>query len=232
MKFKKLKKIVLAHGLTRRAKKLGRMKANVALKRAFKFCLAQVQIRPRIRLFAKLLIVLVLALTASSQAIAYLEPKEAEIKINGQPILIGQESTQVETEPAEIEAEITSKRSPFDFKLPVEGYVSQGYRSYHRAVDIATGAVGVPIHALGTGQVEFTGYLADGKGNVVVVNHGDGLKSLYAHMGKIYVGVGNQVDSSSTLGTVGLTGRTTGAHVHLEVYDRDVVINPANVLPN
>jgi murein DD-endopeptidase MepM/ murein hydrolase activator NlpD len=50
-------------------------------------------------------------------------------------------------------------------------------------------------------------------------------------MGKITVGVGDKVDTNMTLGTVGLTGRTTGPHVHLEIYDNDVATNPASILP-
>src|SRR3990167_6048681 len=115
---------------------------------------------------------------------------------------------------------ISPKESPFDFIKPANGYVSQGFRSYHRAVDI-TGDLGSDIKPLGKGKVEFTGYLADGRGYTVVVDHGEGLKSLYAHMGKIYVGIGNEVTSSQALGSIGLTGRTTGPHVHVEVYDND-----------
>ena len=92
--------------------------------------------------------------------------------------------------------------------------------------------MGSPIHPLGSGIVEFAGKLVDGKGNVVIVDHGDGLKSLYAHMGRIDVGVGNMVNSSMTIGTVGLTGHTTGPHVHLEIYDNSLMIDPASVLPD
>ena len=81
-------------------------------------------------------------------------------------------------------------------------------------------------------MIEFAGRVFDGKGNIVVIDHGDGLKSLYAHMGKIEVGVGNTVDTKTAIGTVGLTGHTTGPHVHLEIYDHDVAVNPASVLPD
>src|SRR3989338_6115600 len=77
---------------------------------------------------------------------------------------------------------------------------------------------------LGRGQVEYTGYMVDGHGYTVVVDHGDGLKSLYAHMGKINVGTGNEVDSSTSVGSVGLTGRTTGAHLHLEINDNGIAV--------
>ena len=113
--------------------------------------------------------------------------------------------------------------------MPIGGHISQGFRNYHRALDI-TSPLGTPIKPVGAGVVEFAGFTKDGKGNIVIVDHGDGLKTLYAHMGKIYVGVGNQVTTEDVLGTVGLTGRTTGPHVHFEVYDRGFAVNPQNLL--
>ena len=219
--------------LKRNLKTLARLEASLALKLAVKFLHFQLKIRPRARLFSKFILVLTIAFFASHQAVAYLKPKEAEIIINGQPILVAdiKESTEPKTE-AGINFAITSRRSPFEFRRPVEaGYLSQGYSSYHRANDIATD-FGSPIHPLGPGIVEFAGRLVDGKGNVVIVDHGDGLKSLYAHMDKIDVGVGNMVNSEMTIGTVGLTGRTTGPHVHLEIYDNGVQIDPAAILPD
>lgn len=212
------------------ARRYGRMEATRALRLLFKLLHFQISIRPRIRLVSSVVLVLMLALVASSIAVDYIRTRKQDLKINGQAILVAQNTVEP-IKPVDIEASIQSKRSPFDFVKPVDGYISQGYRSYHRAVDIATGAVGVPIKSLGTGKVEYTGYMADGHGYTVVVDHGDGLKSLYAHMGKIEVGVGNEVNSSTTLGTVGLTGRTTGAHLHLELYDNGIAVDPSKILP-
>ena len=50
-------------------------------------------------------------------------------------------------------------------------------------------------------------------------------------MGQIQVGLGNEVSSETVLGTVGLTGRTTGAHVHVELFDNGIAVDPAKVLP-
>lgn len=195
------------------------------------FSQLQLKIRPRLRLVTRALPVLVLIYLASSTAITYLKPREALILINGQPILVASENLEAKTEGDEgISQAISARRSPFEFDKPVDGYLSQGYRSYHRAYDIAV-AYGTEIHPVGSGVVEYAGFTSDGKGNVVVVDHGDNLKSLYAHMGKIYVGMGNKVSSKTTIGTVGLTGRTTGAHVHLEVHDNGLAVNPDNLLP-
>lgn len=206
-----------------------RMDALPAVVLAAKFVREQIAIRPRLRMAFKVKVALIIALVITSFAADALQAKKPEIKVNGQAILVAQDKPIEEDK--QIESEISYKETPFDFAMPVKGYISQGYRSYHRAIDIATGAVGVPIKALGNGRVEFAGYLPDGKGNVVVIDHGNGLKSLYAHMGRIDVGVGNQVDSSTALGTVGLTGRTTGAHVHLEIIDNNIAVDPEKVLP-
>lgn len=191
----------------------------------------QLKVRPRLRLVARALPVLALIYLASSSAVAYLAPRKAEIVINGQPVLVAQETIETNAEADEgISQDISLRRSPFDFDKPVDGYLSGGYTTYHRAHDIAA-AYGTSINPVGSGVVEYAGFTADGRGNVVVVDHGDGLKSLYAHINKIHVGVGNVVSTNTTIGTVGLTGRTTGAHVHLEIYDNGVTVNPANLLP-
>lgn len=203
--------------------------AKIAV-RSLKFSCTQFRIRPRARLISILVIILAFAFEFSNAFVAYLKPKEAEIKINGRAILVAEKNQEPGGVQGEISQHFISKRSPFEFQKPVEGYLSQGYSFYHRAIDIAA-PLSSPVQPLGHGVVESAGRAFDGKGNVVIVDHGDGLKSLYAHMGKIYVGVGNQVTPETKLGTVGLTGRTTGPHVHLEIYDNGVMVNPASVLP-
>ncbi|OGD87003.1 hypothetical protein A2164_04245 [Candidatus Curtissbacteria bacterium RBG_13_35_7] len=227
---RKYKSIILRHPYVKTVRRYGRMDAKRALKLVYKGLSEQVRIRPRIRLVVITTLVLLTILALTHRGANYLEAKEPEIKINDQAILVAEKADEA-SPPVEIEARVEAQKSPFEFNKPVEGYISQGYRNYHRAVDIATGAVGVPVKPLGVGQVEFTGYSADGKGNIVIVDHGNDLKSLYAHMGQISVGVGNEVTTDSTLGTVGMTGRTTGPHVHLEIYDNGIVVDPAKVLP-
>jgi len=209
--------------------KLKRKGARKLVLQALSFVKFHLSIRPRARLILRIIPALAVAFILTSQAVAYLEPKKAEIKINGQNILVADKS-EPEKESAEVSFNVGSKRSPFDFKYPVNGQLTQGYRAYHPAFDIAT-ALGTPIKPLGAGRVEFAGSVTGGKGNIVIVDHGDGLKSLYAHMGKINVGVGNEVNPEMSLGTVGMTGRTTGPHVHLEIYDRGVAVNPGSILP-
>src|SRR3990167_3579086 len=223
---RKALKMALRFGL-----KLKRKGAKKLFLQTLSFVKYHLGIRPRARLILRVIPALAVAFILTNQAVAYLEPKKAEIKINGQNILVADKSDESTKDEVEVSYNVDSKRSPFDFKYPVDGQLTQGYRAYHPAFDIAT-ALGTPIKPLGAGRVEFAGSVTGGKGNIVIVDHGDGLKSLYAHMGKINVGVGNEVNPEMSLGTVGMTGRTTGPHVHLEIYDKGVAVNPSSILPD
>lgn len=225
--------VVFRNQYSKVIRKYARMEAHNAVKQGFRHIQTQIAIRPRIRLVSKATLVLIISLFLTSRAAGYFKDKEPDIKVNGQAILVAEtnESTNP-TDETVMQADISSKRSPFDFRMPVnDGVISQGFSSYHKANDIAA-AYGSPIYALGSGKVEFAGYLPDGRGMTVVVDHGDGLKSLYAHMSKIDVGVGNVISETTAIGNIGLTGHTTGPHVHVEVYDNGVAINPSSVLPD
>ena len=215
--------------LVKRIKNFGQIEAIGAIHLLANYTHLQIKIRPRIRLFSRVTLMLVILFVISGQIAGYVKSKESEIKVNGQAILVG-ENKEVAQPETQIDGVIFPKKSPFEFKKPVDGYITQGFSAYHRAVDIAS-ALGSLIRPLGGGTVEFAGFEADGKGNVVVVDHGDGLKSLYAHMARINVSVGNQVDTNTVIGTIGLTGRTTGPHVHVEIYDNGLMVDPVKVLP-
>lgn len=228
---RKLRHLAYKSSAAKGLRKYRRLGFRKALLKLVFFAKDQLSIRPRLRFATYTILVLVLILFGSAQIAQELMDNKAEIKVGGQAVLVAIDSVD-QGEEEEVSGAVASKISPFSYNNPVnDGVVSQGFASYHRAVDIAT-SLGSPIRPIGSGTVEFTGYSPDGKGNIVIVNHGDGLKTLYAHMGKIEVGLGNQVTSESVLGEVGLTGRTTGAHLHLEVYDRETAMNPTQVLPN
>ena len=88
-------------------------------------------------------------------------------------------------------------------------------RLFHCGVDIAAGQ-GTPIKAIGAGEVTFAGWLK-GYGKVVVVKHGRGLSSRYAHCKVINTKVGAKIKAGETIAKVGTTGLSTGPHLHLEV---------------
>ncbi len=221
--------IVFQSRISREVRRAYRMGTTKAVFYTFKLIVGQFMIRPRLRFVTGFILALVMGYFASASAVTYIASKKEEVKINGRAVLVAQKAEETPVEP-EMSQSVMSKRSPFEFQRPVDnGYISQGYSAYHRANDIAT-AYGSPIRSLGPGVVEFAGRLNDGHGNMVVIDHGDGFKSGYAHMANINVGAGNRVTSQTVIGTIGLTGRTTGPHVHLEITDNGQMIDPSSVL--
>lgn len=107
--------------------------------------------------------------------------------------------------------------------------VSQEYHPGHPGIDI-TAPLGSKILPLKKGRVLMVGISSYGYGRYVEVDHGDNLVTLYAHMGKIQVEEGDEVDVDRALGEVGLTGRTTGPHLHLEIYEKGNRLNPRTFL--
>lgn len=228
-----MKLVLLRNKFSRQVRRFAKMEASKAIKIMARHVHFQVKIRPRIKLISRVTIALVIVFAISSQIASYVKAKEAEVKINGHAVLVADManigvSNQDETQ---IEASVGYKQSPFDFKYPVEGEISQGFSIFHRAYDIAA-PYDSPIKPLGEGRVEFAGAVSDGKGNIVILDHGDGIKTLYAHMSEIETNIGDMVTSGSVIGRVGLTGHTTGPHVHLEIYDGEATINPGDMLPD
>ena len=114
--------------------------------------------------------------------------------------------------------------APNQLSWPVStGYVSSGYKwrrlggstSFHGAIDIAASR-GTPIKAAAGGVVILARYYGLA-GNTVFIDHGGGMTTLYFHMDKIQVKVGQTVITGDQIGTVGTTGRSTGPHLHFEV---------------
>ncbi|OGY29641.1 MAG: hypothetical protein A3F33_00250 [Candidatus Woykebacteria bacterium RIFCSPHIGHO2_12_FULL_43_10] len=118
-----------------------------------------------------------------------------------------------------------------EFNWPVSGVVSQSYTPAHKALDVRAD-LNTPVKPLAQGLVESAFTDIYGLGRAVIVKHIDGSKSLYAHLNKILVKESQEVTPETQIGTVGLTGRTTGAHLHFEIEENGKKINPASVLPN
>ena len=106
--------------------------------------------------------------------------------------------------------------------------ITQYYSWRHHAVDIAN-KIGTPIYACDAGVVEVAGW-GTGYGNQIVIDHGGGRKSRYGHMSKFYVKKGHTVDKGETIGLMGLTGYSTGSHLHFEYIINGVKYNPLNYL--
>ena len=122
--------------------------------------------------------------------------------------------------------------SSLGFTWPVRGIVSQFAAWYHMAIDI-TSPVGTPIVASHDGSVSSisSGTWDGGYGTSIRIDNGAGFESHYAHLGGVNVGVGDTVVVGKTvIGWIGMTGRTTGPHVHFEVRRNGVLVNPLSYL--
>ncbi|MBI2324799.1 MAG: M23 family metallopeptidase [Chloroflexi bacterium] len=107
---------------------------------------------------------------------------------------------------------------------PVGGYISQYFWAFHSGVDLAA-PYGTGIGASGAGTVVSTGWVAVG-GLSVRIKHEGGFETGYYHMGAVYVAPGQKVERGQIIGTVGMTGITTGPHVHWELKLNGAFVNP------
>lgn len=98
-------------------------------------------------------------------------------------------------------------------------------RKFHPGLDF-TAPQGTPIYATANGVVTLAGNTADGYGNHVVINHGYGYETLYGHMVRVKVRVGQRVTRGEVIGWVGTTGKSTGPHCHYEVHKNGQKIDP------
>lgn len=105
---------------------------------------------------------------------------------------------------------------------PIQGVVKQ-----HTGLDIGGAALGTPVVAAADGVVTYAGWLG-GYGNCVMINHGDGVVTLYGHGNKILTTVGKEVKQGETIMEVGSTGNSTGPHLHFEVRINGSYTNPLN----
>ncbi len=112
---------------------------------------------------------------------------------------------------------------------PMSGRITQRYWEGHRAIDIAAPR-GTPILAADGGTV-VAAHTARGYGRMVVIDHGNGLQTLYAHMDAYYVQVGQSVARGAMIGRCGSTGNSTGPHLHFEVRRGGSLLNPMGFLP-
>lgn len=111
------------------------------------------------------------------------------------------------------------------FLWPVGGIITQYPVWYHTALDIAN--PGLPGIAAGDeGVVSLVEYLRYGYGQHIIIDHGNGLSTLYAHLSEIYVKPGDRVARGQIIGKMGSTGRSSGPHLHFEVRKNGVPVDP------
>jgi murein DD-endopeptidase MepM/ murein hydrolase activator NlpD len=118
-----------------------------------------------------------------------------------------------------------AKRGSGSFGWPVSGYITQRYSEVHPAVDIGV-VIGSPVKAADSGYVAVVGRSDTGYGRYVLIDHGNGFQTVYAHLSVIYVEVGQSVGKGQTIALSGNTGKSTGPHLHFEIKLNGVRRNP------
>jgi murein DD-endopeptidase MepM/ murein hydrolase activator NlpD len=102
--------------------------------------------------------------------------------------------------------------------------------SGHLGIDIA-GGVGDNVLAADSGVIVFAGWATGGYGYMIMIDHGNGYQSVYAHLSSVSVGCGQSVYQGNYIGAIGSTGNSTGAHLHFEIRLWGQFVNPWHVLP-
>lgn len=121
---------------------------------------------------------------------------------------------------------------------PVTGTITSRFgskesirKSAHKGIDIGS-PNGTPIYATADGTVTYSGYNSGGYGNLVIISHGNGIETYYAHCSKLYVKKGQKVNAGDNIAAVGSTGRSTGNHLHFEIRQNGSQINPQRYVYN
>jgi murein DD-endopeptidase MepM/ murein hydrolase activator NlpD len=163
--------------------------------------------------------------------------------INRDIALFDDQHSELENDAAALEQEIAARQStggsnPGILAYPVNAPITSAFGNrvhpitgavrLHKGVDFGAGA-GTPIRASGSGTVILAQWFG-GFGNAVVIDHGGGLATLYAHQSGLNVSVGQTVSTGDTIGWVGSTGFSTGPHLHFETHEFGVAVNPMKYL--
>ncbi len=160
--------------------------------------------------------------SAESQLPSLLQDLQSEIQPALEKTLVREEARPkgipVKVRGTEISSEFGLRHNPF----------GGGYEM-HAGLDF-TAAYGSPIYGTAPGVVVKAGMSTGGYGNHIIVEHGYGYRTLYAHMSELKVTVGMKVDRNTILGYLGNTGRSSGPHLHYSVYYKNQAVDPKNYL--
>lgn len=163
-------------------------------------------------------------------------------EVQTQSEVLSAEKTKVEEEIRVEEEKLRQKaleiKRATTFIRPASGRLSSGYgnrihpvtrrRSFHAGIDIAN-SKGTSILASRNGKVTFAGYKGT-YGKLIIVNHGNGIETAYAHLSSINVSVGQSVTQGDVIGKMGSTGRSTGSHLHFEIRMGGSTVNPSKYI--
>ncbi|MEH2199612.1 murein hydrolase activator EnvC family protein [Nostoc sp.] len=145
------------------------------------------------------------------------EAEEAQAKTNSRTTII--RGTGVMAYPSD-----AATSSPFGWRI----HPILGYRRFHAGLDFAA-SYGSKIRAADSGRVIFAGWYG-GYGRAVIIDHGNGMTTLYGHTSELYVSEGQVVERGQAIAAVGSTGFSTGPHLHFEVRRNGTPVDPANYL--
>lgn len=121
--------------------------------------------------------------------------------------------------------------APSRFRWPLASFgFSQGFFGGHQGLDL-TNPAGTPVYPVSEGKVVHAANTYTGYGKHVIVKHDNAMTSTYAHLSVIRVKTGDRVTKETELGAVGSTGWATGNHLHLEIHQNGISLNPMEVLP-
>ncbi len=119
------------------------------------------------------------------------------------------------------------------FVYPTNKHYLSGFdyseKSNHRGIDLA-GAEGEGVYASDAGVIVYSGWNNYGYGNMIMIDHGNGFQTLYAHLSALNRGCGQSVGQGETIGAMGSTGRSSGSHLHFEIMG-GIKLNPWDYLP-
>ena len=159
---------------------------------------------------------------------AYKKEQE-QAKIAARKRMLAQARTTVPT------SGVSGSLQGMNLVIPVNGTVTSRFgtvssvrSSSHTGLDISTSR-GTGIRPIANGTVVFASYKGS-YGNLVIIDHGNGVQSYYAHCNAIYVSNGQAVDTNSVIAAVGSTGNSTGPHLHLEIRINGVPVNPQSYI--
>jgi murein DD-endopeptidase MepM/ murein hydrolase activator NlpD len=159
----------------------------------------------------------------------------AALKIGSQLVIPGGTkpfiTPQVPTGALVVEVPAGATKGSGSFSWPTSGNITQQFWGGHRAIDVGSW-VGAPAKAADSGYVVLAGGgWNGGYGNHVIIDHGNGFTTLYAHLNSIFVRPGESISRGQQIGTVGNTGNSTGPHLHFEIRYQGAPRNPFNWLP-
>lgn len=140
--------------------------------------------------------------------------------------------TEYVTKGTRLKSGMTATYGSGEWMWPVPGYtyVSRWMSSYHKGADICA-PYGTPIYASDSGEVVTAGYHYS-YGNYVIIDHGNGWRTLYGHMSALGCSVGQAVQRGQVIGYVGSTGNSTGNHCHFEMYQNGTLVSARNFFGN